>query len=75
VSRFWRQLAGRAGFDWWGRCDLCRWSGPAYRFDVWVKGEDVADVCDHAWCQNEHTLQHLVEDGWRCISDHKREAS
>lgn len=65
MSRFWRQSRIDRGFVWWARCDLCRWSGPTERFSIWTKGEDIADICDHDWCDNPTLNDQLRMDGWK----------
>lgn len=67
MSRFWRSLPAGAGAVWWGRCDMCHWSGPAERFNVWARGEYLADLCDHQWCFNPQLNDQLRSDGWQLI--------
>lgn len=56
---------GTGTMAWWGRCDLCYWSGPSTSFVVAARGEEQADLCENC-ADDPHLVQHLVDDGW-CI--------
>lgn len=65
MSRFWRRVDDTPTMHWWARCDMCRWSGPTERFTTWSKGDAIADICDHQWCDNAELDNQLRMDGWR----------
>lgn len=52
-------------WDYWARCELCRWSGPQERFVVLEHERFVTYICDHAWCWgNAQVRQQLEREGW-----------
>jgi hypothetical protein len=69
MTKFWKPLGRDLGAQWWGRCDMCYWSGPAEKFHTITKyPAELGDVCNHVWCWNPLQWEYYRQNGWHVIS-------